>query len=369
MQHTTGPVTARRRREPIRVLDLFAGAGGLTQGFHSARKRFQTVRAVESDLAAAASYACTFGDGRMYAGTIADWLAEEDVPDVDIIVGGPPCQGFSTLGKRDAEDERNLLWREYVETVKKAEPQYFVLENVPAFLRSPQFELFRNATHRGGEIADYTFTPYVLNAADYGAAQARRRVVVIGRHRSLPDPGAPAPTHVGRHVTVSEALREVSTTVTETDLPNVWTEFEGRSFPGAFKTTELHLTRHYTEMSLARFNTIPPGGNRFDIPDKLLSPCWKKHKSGSADVMGRLNPDKPSVTIRTEFFKPEKGRYLHPTENRALTHYEAALLQGFPDDHQWAGSKVSIARQIGNAVPVPLGRAIAKHLAACIDEQ
>jgi DNA (cytosine-5)-methyltransferase 1 len=111
-----------------------------------------------------------------------------------------------------------------------------------------------------------------------------------------------------------------------------------------------------------RFRAIPAGGNRFDIPDHLLSECWAKHKSGSADVMGRLSWDKPSVTIRTEFFKPEKGRYLHPDEHRALTHLEAALIQGFPESHRWVGSKTSIARQIGNAVPIPLGRAIAAHL-------
>nr|WP_283793643.1 DNA cytosine methyltransferase [Gulosibacter molinativorax] len=94
----------------------------------------------------------------------------------------------------------------------------------------------------------------------------------------------------------------------------------------------------------------------------MKAPCWRKHTSGSGDVMGRLHADRPSVTIRTEFFKPEKGRYLHPTENRAITHYEAALLQGFPDNHRFVGSKTAIARQIGNAVPIPLGKAIAQQL-------
>ncbi|WP_092927810.1 DNA (cytosine-5-)-methyltransferase [Actinopolyspora alba] len=367
MQHVSDSPAPRPQRDSVHVLDLFAGAGGLTQGFHSASNRFQVVRAVEEDLAAAASYARTFGD-KVYPGGIEGWLADEEVPHVGIVVGGPPCQGFSTLGKQDAEDKRNTLWREYVQAVSKARPGYFVLENVPAFQRTPQFELFRNAVGRGGELADYTFTPYVLNAADYGAPQARKRVVVIGHHRDLPEPGKPEPTHVRGHVTVAEALREALPAVTETELPETRTEFCGRSFPGAFKTAELHLTRNYTATSLARFATIPPGGNRFHIPEELLSSCWKKHKSGSGDVMGRLSPDKPSVTIRTEFFKPEKGRYLHPTENRALTHYEAALLQGFPDDYQWVGSKVSIARQIGNAVPVPLARAIAKHLLGAIDK-
>ncbi len=347
------------------MLDLFAGAGGLTQGFREADNRFESVRAVEMDVAAAASYAHTFGDV-VYPGTIEDWLRDEDVPSVDVVVGGPPCQGFSTLGKRDEEDSRNTLWREYVETVREAQPSYFVLENVPQFLKSPQFALFRAATAAGGRLADYDFTATVLNAADYGAPQARKRVIAIGRHRDLPRIGPPLPTHVGRHVTVGEALKDVPTTVTDVDLPDVRTEFRGVEFPGAFKSSELHVARNYTELSRARFAAIPPGGNRFDIPDGLLSACWRNHRTGSGDVMGRLHLNKPSVTIRTEFFKPEKGRYLHPTEHRAITHYEAALLQGFSPEHQWVGSKVSIARQIGNAVPVPLGRAIAKHLAKAL---
>ena len=99
-----------------------------------------------------------------------------------------------------------------------------------------------------------------------------------------------------------------------------------------------------------------------DLPLELLAPCWVNHTTGSGDVMGRLHWDRPSVTIRTEFFKPEKGRYLHPEADRAITHLEAARLQGFSDEHLWVGSKTSIAKQIGNAVPKWLGEAIARSL-------
>jgi DNA (cytosine-5)-methyltransferase 1 len=343
------------------VLDLFSGAGGMTQGFH-ASGAFRTVQAVEMDPQAAASYAATFGD-IVHVRAISDWLTNCEVPSVDVVVGGPPCQGFSTLGKQDAEDERNALWHDYALTIVRAKPRYFVLENVGAFLRSRQFADLREATEPGGLLADYDFEAGVLNAADFGAAQARRRTILIGHHRDLPAPGLPAPTHLGRHVTLRSVLDGVARRVETTELPpDRWTLVGGRRVPGAFRTSELHVGRTYTDLSMRRFRSIPAGGNRFDIPEKLLSNCWVKHKAGSADVMGRLSWDKPSVTIRTEFFKPEKGRYLHPDEHRALTHLEAALIQGFPDSHRWVGSKTSIARQIGNAVPIPLGQAIATHL-------
>jgi DNA (cytosine-5)-methyltransferase 1 len=333
----------------------------MTEGFHASGP-FKTVQAVELDAAAAASYAATFGD-IVHVGPIGDWLASCEVPSVDVVIGGPPCQGFSTLGKQDAEDARNALWRDYAQTIVRAAPKYFVLENVGAFLTSRQFGDLREATEPGGLLADYAVEPGVLNAADFGAAQARRRTILIGHHRDLPAPGLPSTTHVGRHVPLSDVLKGVRRRVSSTELPPRSTMVDGRLRPGPFSTTELHVGRTYTATSMARIRSIPPGGNRFDIPENLLPPCWQKHKSGSADVMGRLRRDKPSVTIRTEFFKPEKGRYLHPTEDRALTHYEAALIQGFPKSHQWVGSKTAIARQIGNAVPIPLGRAIADHLA------
>jgi DNA (cytosine-5)-methyltransferase 1 len=348
------------RPTPLRILDLFAGAGGLTRAFHEV-PGFRTVRAVESDKSAAATFSANFGDV-VYAGRIEDWLEEEDVPEVDIVVGGPPCQGFSQLGKQDMNDERNGLWREYAETVARAKPSYFVVENVATFLKSPQFALLQLATERDGLLSMYQLQPAVLNAADYGAPQARRRAFVIGSHRDLKAPGLPTPTHIGNHVSVRSALKGVTRRVTKTDLPDRHTEFFSTTFPGAFRTRELHLNRHYSPISKARFRSIPTGGNRFDLPDHLLAECWRNHRSGSADVMGRLHWDKPSVTIRTEFFKPEKGRYLHPEEDRALTHYEAGLLQGFPPDYQWVGSKTAIARQIGNAVPIALGRAVARHL-------
>ncbi|MFC0681773.1 DNA cytosine methyltransferase [Lysobacter korlensis] len=352
-----------------RTLDLFAGAGGLTAGFHQASSRFVTAGAVEMDKAAAASFEATFGGGLVWADSIQSWLESGELSaDVDVVIGGPPCQGFSTLGKRDAEDVRNLLWQQYAETIRRVTPKYFVVENVAAFAKSPQFGDFQSAVTSGGELSDYDFAWAVLNAADFGAPQARKRAVLIGHRRDLPPPGLPQPTHGGRHVTVREALRSIPfETVHPEALPRPVYEFEGHQFAGPYLAKDLHVGRNYTDVSLKRFAAIPVGGNRFDLPFELQAECWRRHKSGSADVMGRLHWDRPAVTIRTEFFKPEKGRYLHPEADRAITHYEAALLQGFPPEHRFVGSLTAIARQIGNAVPIPLGSAIATHLLSALD--
>ena len=355
----------------IRILDLFAGAGGLTAGFHEASDRFRSVAAVELEPAAAASYSATFAKTDVFTGPIQDWLARADMPaDVDVVVGGPPCQGFSALGKRDATDERNSLWRQYAEVLTRVRPGYFVVENVPAFGRSRQYQDFLAATRPGGFLEDYALEHRVLNAADYGAPQVRKRTVVIGHRRDLKVPGFPEATHAPEaaggllpYRTVGEALLGVPA-VPDMDgrFNEVRTRVGDRELPGAFSPRELHFSRRYQPISRKRFAAIPEGGSRADLPDELKAPCWRRHTTGSMDVMGRLHADRPSVTIRTEFFKPEKGRYLHPTEHRAITHYEAALLQGFPDSQRFIGSRTAIARQIGNAVPIPLGAAIARRL-------
>lgn len=359
----------------LRLIDLFAGAGGMTQGFKSTR-RYETLVAVELDRFAAATFAQNHKAGRVYVGGIEDWLSEGPVPQADVIIGGPPCQGFSALGKQDVLDERNFLWCKYAETIIRAQPTYFVLENVRQFLTSPQFAELESWTLAGGPLADYELQPLLLNAADFGAYQARVRTIVIGRKRGLPEIPVPAVGPLkGEPLSVKHAFegltnqRRIPRRTAVIDFPDSWIKIDGVTMPGPFTTPELHVTRNYTQLSLDRFSKIPESGNRFNIPHELLAECWKKHKSGSGDVMGRLHWEKPSVTIRTEFFKPEKGRYLHPdpTVHRAITHFEAARLQGFPDSYRWIGTKTAIARQIGNAVPVQLAAYLGTLIAEAWD--
>lgn len=356
-------------RRSLKVVDLFAGCGGLSFGFERGvgDSVVKHVAAVEMDPEAAATYARNVSK-HIYVGDIANWFDSGSLPtgEVDVVLGGPPCQGFSALGKQDVHDHRNDLWDMYVAAVQAMTPAVFVLENVPQFLRSAQYGLLAAECRSGGRLANYTIEfAQVLDASLYGAAQRRKRAIVVGRRSDIDPFGVPPPDAQPR--TVREAFAGLSMKVTATALPErEGAEFAGWQIPGPYTGVDLHVTRWKSDLSLERYMAIPAGGNRFNLPFDLQTPCWRNHRSGAGDVMGRLHWDRPSVTIRTEFFKPEKGRYLHPSEHRPITHLEAARLQGFPDSFEWFGSKVSIARQIGNAVPIPLGAALGSHVGAAL---
>jgi DNA (cytosine-5)-methyltransferase 1 len=237
----------------------------------------------------------------------------------------------------------------------------FVMENVPELLGSSEFSLIEARTKKMGFKLIYG----KLNAADYGTPQTRRRAVIIGWKPGLvAPPSLPQPTHsrLPTHgllpwQTVRDAI---------SDLPKpVGTEIRNCSHP-----LNLHFGRTPTPISMERYRAVPPGGNRFDLQSRAphITPlCWIRKTSGGTDLFGRLWWDRPSVTIRTEFFKPEKGRYLHPQQHRPITHREAARLMGFLDDFPFQGTKIEIARQIGNAVPPPLAGAIAKVIRSSLE--
>jgi DNA (cytosine-5)-methyltransferase 1 len=342
----------------IRTLDLFAGAGGLSLGFERAGLGFKPVFAIEIEAGAARTFKRNFGCP-VYDGPIEDI---EEFEQADVIVGGPPCQGFSPLGRdRDSESraEMNELWQHYLRAVRQVKPRAFVIENVPEFQRSEQFEQLLYLMETDIELQKYGFAYGVLNAADYGVPQRRRRGIFMAVRGAKDVLWPPPPTH-GPDSPRGTPHRSVRDAIAELPLYPSTTEFattNGRQ--------DLHIGRNARPMSLERYRAVPEGGNRFDLarnrPD-LLPRCWANKPTGTTDVMGRLWWDRPSVTIRTEFFKPEKGRYLHPQADRPITHREAARLQTFPDDFEFEGTKIEVARQIGNAVPVDLASALARHL-------
>jgi len=326
------------------VIDLFCGAGGMTLGFVMAG--FRPVFAVDMDGAAVATARANFG-GHVVEAPIE---LTADYPAGDIIIGGPPCQGFSQLGKRLPNDPRNQLWRYYMRAVDLVRPSAFVIENVPQLLTSQEYaEIHREARRLGYEIDGR-----VLNAADYGVPQTRKRAIVVGSRVGAPrfpaqthwDPEKGVPFNRSPWRTVRDAIG---------DLPLVP---DGRN---------LHIGRNPMLRSLLRYAAIPEGGNRWDMPLELQPDCWIRKTKGGTDLMGRLWWDRPAFTIRTEFFKPEKGRYLHPEAQRPITHREAARLQSFPDDFRFVGSKIQIAKQIGNAVPPKLALAVASAVRSMVD--
>jgi DNA (cytosine-5)-methyltransferase 1 len=367
------------------VIDLFAGCGGMTVGF--AGEGFEPVLAVEWDRFAAATYAANWGEEHVVPGDIAE-VKKSQIPTADLIIGGPPCQGFSNLGLKVLDDPRNQLWREYLRFIRTARPQVFVIENVDRFSKSPEFQMLV-AEVEHGLLTGYKISYGVLNAADYGVSQRRRRTIVIGSRVGRID--LPEQTHARDGAnglptwrTVRDVIDGLPVRPDSTELPDSMTQFFGEAMPGVFKSLDLHFRRNPNQLSQARYSFVPPGGGRFDVPTELLPRCWREKPTGTTDVMGRMRWDFPAHTIRTEFFKPEKGAYLHPqwvpgkqrpgddprfirgdarlSVNRVVTHYEASLIQDFPRDYLWVGSKIAIAKQIGNAVPSGLARAIARHL-------
>ena len=388
----------------IRVIDLFCGAGGLSLGLsmvpaavigggvsaqHGAA--FSTVWANDFDASAAATFTQNFGDVCV-VGDLTEILREATnadaprlpIPRADLVVGGPPCQGFSLLNKARAADPRKQLWRPFMDVVASSGAHAFVMENVPQLLGSTEHKEILCLAHARG----FTTWSGALRAADYGVPQNRLRAFIVGSLGS--DPGGcfpPPPSHhapaslpasrscvpgdkaavaeppVGRSPTLAATLqpwRTVRDAIADLSPP------EGTEIRSVPPPLDLHFGRRPTELSRARYRAIPKEGmNRFDlqrVAPELTPACWKNKPSGSTDLFGRLWWNRPSVTIRTEFFKPEKGRYLHPEQHRPITHREAARLQSFPDDFVFVGSKNAIARQIGNAVPPSLAAAIGRAL-------
>ena len=316
---------------------------------------FDPVLALDFDAAAVATHAANFG-GQTVCGNIETWLASEPaIPKADVVIGGPPCQGFSLLNKNRRGDIRRALWEPYLDIVKLSGAKMFVMENVSELFRSPELLQIQGRAEEIGFITSAA----VLNTADYGAPQTRKRTVVVGWNEG--DVSAPLfppeTTHASPDLKSDlPAWRTVRDVIADLEEPD-GTEIREETGPH-----NLHFGRNPTATSLARYRAVPPGGNRFDLmrnaPD-ITPACWVRKTSGGTDLFGRLWWDRPSVTIRTEFFKPEKGRYLHPEKNRPITHREAARLMGFPDDFAFKGGKTDIARQIGNAVPPDLAKAIA----------
>lgn len=316
----------------VRFIDAFSGAGLFSGGW--VQRGAQPVLAVDLDKDAVASYNANLPPVAVW-GSVIDF---PDIPRADILIAGPPCQGFSSLGRRNPRDERNGLALAVVDWADRSEASVVVVENVPPFLGSPQWkQLEAQFRDRGFEV----FT-WVLDAVHYGTPQLRRRAFTIASmvgYISQPPP-------LGKIATAGSAL---SDPISVTDPFHRWPIPKG--------------------IAAERMPIIPPLGDKRDImrvAPHLCPPSWRKMGCQATDVWGRINPHAPLNTLRCCFQNPSKGRYLHPTENRTLSLREGARMQGVPDQWAFVGTPNSIARQIGNGVPIPLAAAVADKVIGAV---
>ncbi|WP_164985400.1 MULTISPECIES: DNA cytosine methyltransferase [unclassified Bosea (in: a-proteobacteria)] len=310
-------------------IDLFAGAGLFSAGMM--RAGFNPVLAIDLDREAVASY-CRNVSPCAVRGSVTDATA---VPKADVLIAGPPCQGFSTLGRRDPTDIRNDLSLAILPWIEAASPSLVVVENVPPFLRSAQW---RRLARRLGSLG-FRIQTWELEAFEFGTPQLRRRAfTVASRIGTVPRPQAGS-----LRISAGDAL-----------------------FAPIVPDDPMHRWPTPAGIAAERIVLVPPNGDKRDImrdrPD-LCPPSWARVGCQATDVWGRINPSEPANTLRCTFQNPSKGRYLHPFENRCLSLREGARLQGVPDSWIFEGKNYPVARQIGNGVPIPLATAVAVSLA------
>lgn len=330
------------------VVDVFCGAGGLSYGFQN--EGFDIVAGVDVDEACRHPY--TTNVNAPFLRRDVGSLSAEEVGDLflkgrpRVLVGCAPCQPFSAYNQKNADPNWQLLGR-FADLIVKTEPDVVSMENVPRLLNFRGGAVFR-AFVDALRAAGYEPAFDILYGPDFGLAQARSRLVLLATKGKPPQ--LPMPTHVGKHRTVDEEIGY---------LPGL---DAGQADDG----DRLHCASGLSDLNRKRIRASRPGGTWRDWPDDLIAACHKDERGrGYAAVYGRMEASRPSPTITTQFYGFGNGRFGHPEQDRALSLREGAMLQGFPRDYSFVpdGENVSfsrIGRMIGNAVPVPLARAIAR---------
>ena len=344
------------------AVDLFCGAGGLGLGLEQAG--FEVVLANEIERDFAKTHDLNFPGCRMLNKPIqeVDFRAEAKGLRVDLVAGGPPCQGFSTVGKKDADDPRNSLFVQFLRAVEEVGPRFVLFENVAGFKRLYKGEIYEKAVG-GLDALGYESTSSVLNAKDYGAPQSRERTIILAWRRGERPLSMPSPTHGSPqrpHLTLLEAI---------SDLPPLKPGGEGKAYlcdplndyQRGMRAAGGPLTDHrcskYGEHMQKVISYVKDGGSIMDVPEGLRPKGYFKNP------YARLLPNQPCTTITRNFGTPSSSRCIHPHQNRALSTREGARVQGFPDHYKFHGGKGSKNLQIGNAVPPALGLALGRAIA------
>lgn len=369
--------------DSISVVDLFCGAGGLSHGFQKAG--FNILLGVDKEEEFIKAYQESHSETETAVEDLAEKPVEEIIeekdidPDtIDLVIGGPPCQGFSTVGDREEGDDRNKLVRRFAEALDKLEPDFFLMENVPGLesmtdehgntVISELQKLFK----KHGFETDYR----ILKASNYGVPQKRKRMFIVGSRNNLEEFKWPEKTHTeGESLKIHSGEAEEALSVQDAigDLPNLeageekteYTEEPSNSYQrdlrqGSGKVSN-HKTPDHSETVLERLRNIPQGGNHGNLPDDL------QLNSGYGNIYGRLELDKPADTITGNFgCVSAPGRFIHPEDDRALTVREGARLQSFPDSYRFYGSQSKQYKQVGNAVPPLLAEKIAEKISEIV---
>lgn len=341
-----------------KAIDLFAGVGGLSLGFENCG--FDVVLANEYDESIAAAYKANHKGTRMIVGDITSLDLEKTFGpyqgQIDVVIGGPPCQGFSQKGQRKTiHDERNFLFKYYVRVVELVKPRYFVMENVPNLLTAEK-GYFRKEIEELFNSMGYQLKMGILNASDYGVPQNRRRAVIIGKQGGAA-PGLPKPRNIT--VTIWDAISDLA--YLSSGEGEEEQEYRGKprseyqkKLRGGSGTLRNHVATRHSRLALERLAMIPPNAGKEVLPEEHLT------RSIYSGTWTRMRKDEISVTITTRFDTPSSGKFTHPFLDRAITVREAARIQSFPDSFRFVGSKGSQMKQVGNAVPPLLAGAIAE---------
>ena len=364
----------------FKCVDLFCGAGGLSEGFR--QNGFEILLANDFDTWCEATYKLNHPETEFITGPIQDITAEKILSkldmkpgELDCIIGGPPCQAFSVYNhQRGMHDERSGLFREYLRLVEGVLPKYVVIENVPG-ITSVEDGVAVTEIKNGLAALGYEVELALLKAEDYGVAQERRRLVFIG-NRIGTDIVFPAPTH-GKgllpYVTVWNAISDLpplkngaGSEVTNYTLPPQ-SEYQKELRKDAQMVFN-HVAPTLGAINLERMKHIPEGGSWRDIPIELLPAGMKRaRRSDHTKRYGRLRKDGFASTILTKC-DPHWGAFFHPEQDRVITVREAARLQCFPDRIRFEGSRVEQYKQVGNAVPVLMAAAVAKVVREALNE-
>jgi len=363
------------------VIDLFCGAGGLSEGFRQAGARVLVGN--DYDQVAGETFQATHPEAKFLSGpiqnfSVKDFLAAAGLKkgELDCLVGGPPCQGFSVYNhQRGMHDERSSLYREYLRVVDGLAPKWVVLENVTG-MTSAGGGAAVDAILEGLAALGYKVEKQILKAEEYGIPQERRRIVFIGNRLGLPIVW-PKPTHgpgLLPFVNVKDAIGDLPPLKNGEVKDSVRYKAATKNayqmmLRGNAVVVENHSAPKLSKVNLERMLHIPQGGSWRDIPVALLPEGMKRAKrSDHTKRYGRLRWDGLASTILTKC-DLHWGAYIHPTQDRSLSVREAARFQSFPDWFVFKGSRTEQYVQVGNAVPPLLGKTIAEAIKSAAESQ